>query len=31
VPGSRIGQALLVILAIIIIFSLIASAIQFPF
>jgi hypothetical protein len=31
VPGSRIGQALLVILAIIIVFSLIASAIQFPF
>jgi hypothetical protein len=30
-PGSRIGQALLVILAIIIIFSLVASAIQFPF
>jgi hypothetical protein len=31
VPGSRIGQALLVILAIIIIFSLIATAVQFPF
>jgi hypothetical protein len=30
-PGSRIGQALLVILAIIIVFSLIASAVQFPF
>lgn len=30
-PGSRIGQALLLILAIIIIFSLVASAIQFPF
>jgi hypothetical protein len=30
-PGSRIGQALLVLLAIIIIFSLIATAIQFPF
>jgi hypothetical protein len=30
-PGSRVGQALLVLLAIIIIFSLIATAIQFPF
>jgi hypothetical protein len=30
-PGSRIGQLLLAIVAIIIIFSLIASAIEFPF
>jgi hypothetical protein len=30
-PGSRIGHALLILVAIIIIFSLIASAIQFPF